>query len=224
MNQQIFQSSLPVLFGYMPLGMAFGILFNDLGYAWYFATLMAVFVYAGAAQFMVIGLLAAGAGLFEIFIATFLLNSRHIFYGLSMLKKFGDWHLKKIYLAFGLTDETYSLVTTIEPPQGIQPTDYYFSITALNHSYWIVGCTLGAWIGASIQINTQGMDFALTALFIVLLIEQWKKVKEPLPFIVAIFSSLVALYFFSEQMLLLSIVLSIALLMTIKLSKTDAYE
>ena len=224
MNQQIFKSSLPVLFGYMPLGMAFGILFNDLGYAWYFATLMAVFVYAGAAQFMVIGLLAAGAGLFEIFIATFLLNSRHIFYGLSMLKKFGDWHLKKIYLAFGLTDETYSLVTTIEPPQGIQPTDYYFSITALNHSYWIVGCTLGAWIGASIQINTQGMDFALTALFIVLLIEQWKKVKEPLPFIVAIFSSLVALYFFSEQMLLLSIVLSIALLMTIKLSKTDAYE
>lgn len=224
MNQQIFQSSLPVLFGYMPLGMAFGILFNDLGYAWYFATLMAVFVYAGAAQFMVIGLLAAGAGLFEIFIATFLLNSRHIFYGLSMLKKFGDWHLKKIYLAFGLTDETYSLVTTIEPPQGIQPTDYYFSITALNHSYWIVGCTLGAWIGASIQINTQGMDFALTALFIVLLIEQWKKVKEPLPFIVAIFSSLVALYFFSEQMLLLSIILSIALLMTIKLNKTDAYE
>ena len=208
----------------MPLGVAFGILFNDLGYAWYFATLMAVFVYAGAAQFMVIGLLAAGAGLFEIFIATFLLNSRHIFYGLSMLKKFGDWHLKKIYLAFGLTDETYSLVTTIEPPQGIQPIDYYFAITALNHSYWIVGCTLGAWIGASIQINTQGMDFALTALFVVLLIEQWKKVKEPLPFIVAIFSSLVAIYFFSEQMLLLSIVLSIALLMTIKLSKTDAYE
>ncbi len=224
MNQQIFKSSLPVLFGYMPLGVAFGILFNDLGYAWYFATLMAVFVYAGAAQFMVIGLLAAGAGLFEIFIATFLLNSRHIFYGLSMLKKFGDWHLKKIYLAFGLTDETYSLVTTIEPPQGIQPIDYYFAITALNHSYWIVGCTLGAWIGASIQINTQGMDFALTALFVVLLIEQWKKVKEPLPFIVAIFSSLVAIYFFSEQMLLLSIVLSIALLMTIKLSKTDAYE
>ncbi len=87
-----------------------------------------------------------------------------------------------------------------------------------------MGCTLGAWIGASIQINTQGMDFALTALFVVLLIEQWKKVKEPLPFIVAIFSSLVAIYFFSEQMLLLSIVLSIALLMTIKLSKTDAYE
>ncbi|ALE52367.1 branched-chain amino acid permease [Candidatus Thioglobus autotrophicus] len=224
MNQQIFKSSLPVLFGYMPLGVAFGILFNDLGYAWYFATLMAVFVYAGAAQFMVIGLLAAGAGLFEIFIATFLLNSRHIFYGLSMLKKFGDWNLKKIYLAFGLTDETYSLVTTIESPHGIQPIDYYFSITALNHSYWVIGCTLGAWIGASIQINTQGMDFALTALFVVLLIEQWKKIKEPLPFIVAIFSSLLAIYFFSEQMLLLSIVLSIALLITIKLSQKDTYE
>lgn len=224
MNQAIFKSTLPVLFGYIPLGIAFGILFIDLGYAWYFATLMAILVYAGAAQFMAIGLLAAGAGLAEVFIATFLLNSRHIFYGLSMLKKYGDWNLKKIYLAFGLTDETYSLVTTIEPPHGVQPSDYYFSITALNHGYWIVGCTIGALIGTNIQMNTQGMDFALTALFVVLLLEQWKKIKEPLPFLIAIFCSFLALYLFAGQMLLASIILSIVLLVLVKLSKEDAYE
>ncbi len=224
MNQAIFKSTLPVLFGYIPLGIAFGILFIDLGYDWYFSTLMAILVYAGAAQFMAIGLLAAGAGLVEVFIATFLLNSRHIFYGLSMLKKYGDWNLKKIYLAFGLTDETYSLVTTIEPPYGVQPSDYYFSITALNHGYWIVGCTIGALIGTNTQINTQGMDFALTALFVVLLLEQWKKIKEPLPFLIAIVSSFLALYLFAEQMLLASIILSIVLLVLVKRSKEDAYE
>lgn len=87
MNQQTLKSTFPVLFGYIPLGMAFGMLFQDLGYAWYFATLMAIVVYAGAAQFMIIGLLLAGAGLLEIFVAILLLNSRHIFYGLSLLKK-----------------------------------------------------------------------------------------------------------------------------------------
>ncbi len=220
MNQDTIKSTFPVLFGYLPLGMAFGILFQDMGYPWYLATLMAIFVYAGAAQFMVIGLLTAGAGLTEIFIATFLLNSRHIFYGLSMLKKYGNWSFKKIYLAFGLTDETYSLVTTIEPPDKVKQKDYYFTITALNHAYWVAGCTLGAWTGTAIQINTKGMDFALTALFVVLLIEQWKKIKQPLPFVIAIISSFSALYLFVEQMLLLSIMLSITLLMVANFVKS----
>ena len=206
------KNTFPVLFGYVPLAVAFGVLFQELGYAWYFATLMAIFVYAGSAQFMAVGLLAAGAGLVEIAVATFLLNSRHLFYGLSMLQKYGTWSLKKIYLIFGLTDETYSLVATISPPKGIQQEKYYLMVTALSHSYWVVGCTLGAWIGASTQFNTQGMEFALTALFVVLLIEQWKKIKEPLPFVIAIVSSAVALGLFAEQMLLVSIFLAIVLL------------
>lgn len=222
MNQQTLKSTFPVLFGYIPLGMTFGMLFQDLGYAWYFATLMAIVVYAGAAQFMIIGLLLAGAGLLEIFVAILLLNSRHIFYGLSLLKKYGQWDLKKMYLTFGLTDETYSLVTTINPPKDANPKDCYFTITALNHSYWIIGCTLGAWVGSSFQINTEGMDFALTALFVVLLIEQWKKIKEPLPFVIATISSAVAIIIFSDQMLLVSILLSIIVLMLAKLTKANS--
>ena len=183
---------------------------------------MAIVVYAGAAQFMIIGLLLVGAGLLEIFVAILLLNSRHVFYGLSLLKKYGQWDLKKVYLTFGLTDETYSLVTTINPPKDANHKDYYFTITALNQSYWIIGCTLGAWIGSSFQINTEGMDFALTALFVVLLIEQWKKIKEPLPFVIATISSAVAIIIFSDQMLLVSILLSIIVLMLAKLTKANS--
>ncbi len=212
MTQGIVKSTFPVLFGYIPLGIAFGMLFQDLGYPWYLATLMAFFVYAGTAQFMVVGLLAAGVGLTEIAISTFLINSRHIFYGLSMLNSYGEWGLKKIYLAFGLTDETYSLVTTISLKDDFKKEQPFFTITALNHSYWVISCTIGAVIGSSFSINTQGMEFTLTALFVVLVIEQWKKIKEPLPFMIAAFSSIVALYLFADQMLLGSIALSVILL------------
>jgi 4-azaleucine resistance transporter AzlC len=212
MTRDVIKSTFPVLFGYIPLGIAFGMLFQDLGYPWYLATLMAFFVYAGTAQFMIVGLLAAGVGLTEIAISTFLINSRHIFYGLSMLNSYGDWGLRKVYLAFGLTDETYSLVTTINPKDATKKEQQYFLITALNHSYWVISCTIGAVIGSSFSINTQGMEFTLTALFVVLVIEQLKKIKKLLPFMIAIFSSIIALYLFSEQMLLGSIALSVTLL------------
>ena len=212
MMQGVVKSTFPVLFGYIPLGIAFGMLFQDLGYPWYLATLMAFFVYAGTAQFMIVGLLAAGVGLTEIAISTFLINSRHIFYGLSMLNSYGDWGLKKIYLAFGLTDETYSLVTTIDLKDDTAKERQFFIITALNHSYWVISCTIGAVIGSSFSINTQGMEFTLTALFVVLVIEQWKQIRKPLPFVIAAFSSIVALYLFSDQMLLGSIALSVTLL------------
>ena len=105
--------SLPILFGFVPLGIAFGLLFQELNYPWYFASLMGIIVYAGAAQFMAIGLLAAGVGLVEIAMSTFLLNSRHMFYGIAFLESFGNWNLRKLYMIFGLTDETYALMTSI---------------------------------------------------------------------------------------------------------------
>jgi len=150
------------MFGYVPLGMAFGIL---------------LFVFAGAAQFMAIGLLTAQAGLLEVAVSTLALNSRHIFFGLSVLGRYRARGLKKAYLIFGLTDETYSLITSTEPRGQQDEQDYYLTITALNQSYWLVGCTLGAVAGSQADLNTAGMDFAMTALFLVLLIEQWTKIS-----------------------------------------------
>ncbi|MCW8905659.1 MAG: AzlC family ABC transporter permease [Sedimenticola sp.] len=208
-----FRASLPVMFGYVPLGMAFGILFQDLGYGWYYAPLMGVTVYAGAAQFMAVGLLAAQASLVEVAISTFILNSRHMFFGLSLLQRYRGRGLKKLYLIFGLTDETYSLVTSTRPPDGHDEQSYYLALTALNQCYWVSGCALGALLGASVSLDTTGMDFALTALFMVLMLEQWKTLREPYPFLVALFCGLLSLWLLREQMLLLSIGLSIALLL-----------
>ncbi|WP_428609898.1 AzlC family ABC transporter permease [Sedimenticola sp.] len=208
-----FRASVPVMFGYVPLGMAFGILFQDLGYAWYFAPLMGLTVYAGAAQFMAVGLLAAQASLFEVALSTFILNSRHMFFGVSLLGRYRARGLKKLYLIFGLTDETYSLITGTHPPDGHDEQHYYLLITALNQCYWVIGCALGALFGANVQFDTTGMDFALTALFMVLMLEQWKRLREPYPFVVALLCGGAALWLFKEQMLLISIALSITLLL-----------
>ncbi len=208
-----FRASVPVMFGYVPLGTAFGILFQDLGYAWYYAPLMGLTVYAGAAQFMAVGLLAAHASLFEVALSTFILNSRHMFFGVSLLSRYRARGLKKLYLIFGLTDETYSLITSTHPPDGHDEQNYYLALTALNQSYWITGCAIGALFGANVQFDTSGMEFTLTALFMVLMLEQWKKLREPFPFVVAALCGLAALWLFREQMLLVSITLSIALLL-----------
>ena len=117
MVRSALKTSLPIMFGFVPLGIAFGLLFQELGYPWFFATLMGIIVYAGAAQFMAIGFLSAGLGVLEIAMSTFFLNSRHMFYGLASLESFGNWNLRKFYLIFGMTDETYALLTTIKVPE-----------------------------------------------------------------------------------------------------------
>lgn len=207
------RASLPVMFGYLPLGIAFGILFQDLGYPWYLAGLMGLVVFAGAAQFMAVGLLAAQASLPEVAISTLALNARHIFFGLSLLHRYPARGWRRFYLIFGLTDETYSLITGTPPPDPLHATDYYLAVTALNHGYWVLGCTLGALIGQALTFDTQGMDFALTALFLVLLVEQWKSIREPWPFLVAGSCGLLAILLFRDQMLLVSLSLTLILLL-----------
>jgi len=220
MIRSVIKTTLPILFGFLPLGIAFGILFQELGYPWYFATLMGICVYAGAAQFMAVGMLGAGVGLFEIAISTFFLNSRHLFYGLALLNSFGAWGLRKFYLIFGLTDETYALMTTIKVPEEFNRERYYFLMTLFSQCYWVLGCSIGALASSSLDFNTEGMDFAATALFTVLLIEQWLKVRKPLPFVVAFGSSCIALIFFFQHMLLAAIVLSITTIIVLRFIKS----
>lgn len=207
------RASLPVLFGYVPLGIAFGLLFDGLGHPWYFATLMGLLVFAGAAQFLAVGLLAAHAGLLEVAVTTFLLNSRHLFFGLSLLTRFrvGGW--RKFYLVFGLTDETYSLLTGTRPPEGVPRVSYDLWVTGLNQLWWVSGCTLGALLGRAVAFDTAGLEFTLTALFAVLVLEQYRATRALLPFLVALGSGFLALALFrQEHMLLLSIALSTAIL------------
>lgn len=207
------KATLPIMFGYVPLGMAFGVLFQNLGYPWFLAPVMGVFVYAGAAQFMAVGLLAAHAGLVEVAVSTFILNSRHMFFGASVLSRYRASGLRKLYLIFGLTDETYSLVTSSPVPEGLDATRFYLAVTALNQSYWVLGCAVGALAGSEFRFDSRGMEFALTALFVVLVIEQWRSVRRPFPFVAAFLAGLLALGLFPEHMLLAALTLTMAALL-----------
>ena len=203
-----FRASIPVLFGYIPLGMAFGILFSTLGLPWYFASVSSLMIFAGAAQFLSVGMLAAKTGLPEIFTATLILNLRHVFYGFSLLKRYKKAPLKG-YLIFGLTDETFSVLTS-SPKKEDHDQAYCQWLTALNHSYWVLGSTVGAGLGALIRFDTRGFDFVLLALFLVLAIEQWFSLKKEFPFIVGGVISFLALFVFPRQFLFVSIGLTAA--------------
>ncbi len=163
-------SSLPVAFGYIPLGLAFGVLLTGLGVAWWWATIMSLVVFAGSAQFLAVSLLAAGASPLDAFVATLLLNLRHIFYGLTLLDRYRALGRSRTYAIFGLTDETFSLLAG-QPPQK-SDRNWVLGLTALNQFWWVAGSTLGALLGHSIPFSTEGLAFALTALFAVLLVEQ----------------------------------------------------
>jgi 4-azaleucine resistance transporter AzlC len=213
-----FRATIPVLLGYSTIGIAFGLLLVTAGFPWWLAPAMSVVVYAGAAQFMSIGLLAAGTGILEIAILTFLINARHMVYGLSLLKPFGEAGRWKPYLVYALTDETYGLLTTVEPPEGSDRVSFYALVSALDQSYWVAGSLVGALAGSLIPPAwTAGLDFALTALFIVLLVEQTRSVADPAPYLVAIAASIAALLLAGpSNLLIVAILLAIGGMLALK--------
>lgn len=212
----IFKLTIPVLMGYIPLGMAFGLLLSKLLIPWYYAFFMSVFIFAGSAQFLALALFASQATILEVGIATFLLNLRHTFYGLSMTSIFKDFSWKKHYLIFGLTDETFALLKT----SNIDEKDrekVYLIITALNQSYWIIGSVIGAVLGNILPFNYKGIEFSLTALFVVLSIDLYKKSKLHKPFLIAVAIGFVGMLVFpADKMLILSLGLAMFILILFK--------
>jgi 4-azaleucine resistance transporter AzlC len=188
-----FAASVPVLLGYVAIGIAFGLLLVKSGQPWWLATVMSLVVFAGAAQFMAVGLLAAGTSIAEIAVLTFVINARHMVYGLSLLDRFGACRRFKAYLVFALTDETYGILTSVEPPPGVDRESFYAAVSALDQSYWVIGSTVGALIGGVLPFDSKGIEFALTALFIVLLVEQMRAVRRAAPYLVATVASGAAL-------------------------------
>jgi 4-azaleucine resistance transporter AzlC len=208
------RTTLPVFFGYIPLGMAFGFLLAGAGYHWIYALVMSIFIYTGAGQFIAVALLAAGAQLMEFVTVTLLINLRHSFYGLSLLDKFSGVGKIKPYLIFALTDETYALLTTTRVPEGASKARFYFYISALDHLYWIVGSVFGAVLGSMLRLNLEGLTFVLAALFVVLTIEQYYASRTRFPFMAAIGAGVISLMLFSpENMLLFSIIIGTFILM-----------
>lgn len=207
--KQSFISSLPVMAGYIVLGIGFGILLQDKGYTWPWALLMGAAVYAGSMQYVTVDLLTAGASLISVALMTVMVQIRHLFYGISVLKKYEKAGRFKPYMIFGLTDETYSLVSRPELPDNVDEYKYYFYLTLMNHGYWILGDVLGVIIGSSFAFNSAGIDFAMTALFVVIFVEQWESAKSHLPAITGVVITAICRVWFSVDTFLIPAMIGI---------------
>jgi 4-azaleucine resistance transporter AzlC len=207
-----FRASIPIMAGYILLGAAFAILAVSFSLNVVVIILMSVFIYAGALQFISLSFINAKLGLIDAFITSLLIGVRQIFYSLSFLKKYQNTHFVKTYLFFALTDETYGLLTTLKIDKKLNKKYYYLFLSALNQLYWVLGTVLGVVIGSADFLATSGIEFSLTALFVVLAIEQYKKIKRWQPFTVAFVVSIVAIIFVgSANMLIFSIAVSLLL-------------
>jgi len=191
--------TLPVLTGFIFLGFAYGILMSSKGYGLFWTFLMSFIVFAGSAQYVAITFLTTAFNPLYALLMTLIVNARHLFYGLSLLEKYKDAGRLKPYLIFGLCDETFSIVCSVEPPPEVDRHWFAFFITALNHFYWVAGSCLGAILGSVLSFNTKGLDFALTALFVVIFTGQWKNKQNRKPAIVGVLSSAFCLLLFGPQ-------------------------
>ena len=205
-----FPVTVPVLMGYLAIGIAFGLMLQEIGYNFIWAFFMSLTIYAGSGQYMGVELLATGAALVNVAALTLILNFRHLVYGLSLLEKFRGMGVRKLYMIFSLTDETYALLSSARVPERVDPHDYYFAVAVLDHSYWILGSVIGAVAGALIPFSTEGVDFAMTALFVVIAVDQWRSYRKHLPAVLGagvtvLFLIVLGHFFGQDQMLLISL-------------------
>ena len=204
-----FIKTVPVMAGYIVLGMGFGILLSGKGYGPFWAFLMSTIIYAGSMQYVGVGLIAGGASLLSTFLTTLIVNARHLFYSISMIDLYSDAGRKKPYMIFALTDETYSLLCDGQVPEDTDPQTYRFLVSLLNHIYWILGSVAGSFLGAVLPFDTTGIDFSMTALFVATFVEQWTAQKDHLSALTGIIASVLSLCLFGPDRFLIPAMLMI---------------
>lgn len=209
-------ASLPVMVGYIFVGIAFGLLLYSEGFSWVWAMASSVIVYAGSMQFVLVAFLSSGASLLTVAITTLTVNSRHLFYGISFIERFKKMGIWKPYMIYSLTDETYSLLCLAQS-RGEKNQKYYLLVSVFNQLSWILGSVLGALIGTFVPFNSTGIDFAMTALFVVIFIEQVFQSKSKLPGIIGLLSGIICLTILGPSRFMLpALILAVSLLMAFK--------
>lgn len=219
MNRKTFAAAfpltVPVLMGYLAIGVAFGLMLQSAGYGVIWAFLMSLTIYAGSGQYLGVSLLATGTSLTQVAFLTLMVNFRHLVYGLSLLEKFRGMGLRKLYMIFSLTDETYALLSSAKAPEGVEEHDFYFAVALLDHSYWILGSVIGSLAGAALGFDTTGVDFAMTALFLVIAVGQWKAAGSHLPALLGGAATLLSLLVVGAEDMLLPALGVIVLALTL---------
>jgi 4-azaleucine resistance transporter AzlC len=210
-----FPHTIPVLTGFLFLGTAYGILMSSKGYGFGWTVLMSLVVFAGSAQYLAVTFLTTVFNPVYALLMTFILNARHLFYGISMLEKYKNTGRLKPYLIFGLIDETFSIVCSAEPPEGVDKNWFYFFVTLLDHIYWVTGSAIGGLLGAFVSFNIKGLDFVLTALFVVIFMGQWRTKKNRLPAVIGVLCTVVCLLLFGQSNFIIPSMLAILASLTL---------
>ena len=204
-----FPYTVPVMTGYLVLGISYGVLITASGFPFWMPMVSSLTIFAGSMEFVLVNLLLSGFDLLQAFLMTLMINARHLFYGISMLDRYRGMGLKKLYMIFGLTDESFSVNCVTDPPEGVDRSWFMFFVTLLDHSYWFLGTTLGGIFGSLVHFNTEGLDFVMTAMFVVIFMEQWKKDKNHLSAILGLVLPVACLILFGAESFMIPAMLAI---------------
>ena len=210
-----FPYTIPIFAGFWFLGLTYGIYMNVSGFSFWYPMLMSLTIFAGSVEFVAVNLLLGAFNPLQALAMTLMINARHLFYGISMLDKFRGVGLKKIYLIFGMCDESFSINYTADIPQDVDKGWFMFFVTLLNHIYWLSGATLGGIFGSFSHFNTEGLDFVMTAMFVVIFMEQWLKEKRHTSALVGIGISLLCLLTFGADHFIIPSMLAILGVLTL---------
>ena len=198
-----FPYTIPIGIGFLFLGMSYGFMMQSKGFSVWYPFFMSMFIFAGSMEFVTANLLLSAFSPVAAFFLALMVNARHLFYGISMINEYKDTGSAKPYLIFSLTDETFSLVCDRELPDGVNRKKYFLTVSLLNQCYWVLGSFLGGFLGNVITFNTTGIDFSMTALFVVVFIEQWEQTKEHIPALLGLVCSLICLLIFGPDQFLI---------------------
>lgn len=213
--------TLPICVGFLFLGMSYGFLMRSKGFSFVYPMFMSMFIFAGSMEFITVELLLSAFNLWHAFFLTLMVNARHLFYGISMLEKYKNTGWKKPYLIFGMCDESFTVNCTVTPPEDVDRGWFMFFVTLLNQIYWVSGATLGALLGYVVHFNTTGIEFVMTALFVVMFINQWEETEDHRPALVGLGCSIFCLLIFGSQNFILPAMACIILCFSIGKRKKE---
>ncbi len=213
--------TLPICIGFLFLGMSYGFLMRSKGFSFIYPLFMSMFIFAGSMEFVTVELLLSAFNPFHAFFLALMVNARHLFYGISMLEKYKNTGWKKPYLIYGMCDESFTINCTVTPPPEVDKGWFMLFVTLLNQIYWVSGATLGALLGYVIHFDTTGIEFVMTALFVVMFINQWEEAKDHRPALTGLGCSLLCLFLFGSQNFILPAMALIILCFTIDKRKKD---
>ncbi len=210
-----FPKTIPIMAGFLFLGASYGIYMRVSGFSFVYPMLMALTIFGGSLEFVAVTMLLGSFAPLQTLVMTLLIQARHIFYGISMLEKYKNTGLKKLYLIFGMCDESFSINCSADIPAGVDRGWFMFFVTILNQFYWVFGATMGGLLGSLITFNTEGIEFVMTAMFVVIFLEQWLKEKQHYSSLIGVLGSALCLIIFGADSFMLPTMVCILCLLSL---------